>query len=98
MNPKEFIGNMVNILAPRVPSDWQEFKQKVIDGEIKSVPTYGLGDALILEYYGKNKKKVEQGRFRLPLHGNEQEISYHVSRDPDGSFSVIREGIYPYQG
>lgn len=99
MNPKEVIIALVDKLAPTPSPEWETYIQNVRKGMEKNVPVFGMGERAIFDFYGKNaKKKVEQGRVRLPLEGVESEVSYHITRKPDGSFTVVKEGIFPYAG
>lgn len=98
MNPKEITRSLVDKLCPAIPPEWETYMQKVLEGKEENIPVYGFGHRVILDYYGWNKnKKVEQGRVRLPLPGDRLEISFHVTRS-NGTFEVIREGIYHYKG
>ena len=96
MDIKEiFRGEFRKFIAPPPSAAWESYIQSVREGKNRQVPVYGLGEAIVVDYYGLSKKRLEQGRIHVLLGGGGLEISYHVIADNNGGFNTVCEGIFP---
>ncbi len=74
--------------------DFESFIQSAWAGENEQLPSFGING--IFDYYGKFIDGEERARYRIPM--GRVERSFFVKRQIDGSFSVINEGLFPFDG
>lgn len=89
MNIEQFFKS---VIPGKIPEDWVQLHQRVIDGTDPKIPNYGHGMDSHLEYYGVNKG-IEKGRVIIPEGSIEH--SYHVSHSPNKDFEIVNEGDFP---
>ena len=82
--------------CPRPSQELLVYLTDTLHGQNNDIPTYGIGNRLIADFYGIDTEGNELARFRIPWGQNKKlERSYHVTRTTNGQFQVIDEGFYP---
>lgn len=56
-----------NFIVPPPSAAWESYIQSVRKGDNPQVPVYGLGEGIVIDYYGLSKNRLEQGGIHVPL-------------------------------